>query len=186
MPGEVSLVEQLRLRQRAAASGQATAEAAPVGSPPAGAGTPPPPPPDPSATEGEDADVENELAYGHYRGVQDRAINIEFQLLDEKSWPAPGYAWLPCPVWLPSGDGKGRGQVIVLEYLTGLKVTVRGINLRQMYERILRQKVFRISEMGEEAMAFVPEGSAVTFTIGVEEAEDEEARPQAGRRRQSG
>jgi hypothetical protein len=108
----------------------------------------------------------NDLAFGYYRGVRERASHIEFQRLQD-SWPAAGYAWLPCPVWQPSGDGKGRGQVIILEYVTGLKVTVRGRNLRPYYERILRQQVFRVTEMGEEADQYFPEDAAVVYAIEV-------------------
>jgi hypothetical protein len=118
-----------------------------------------------AAAEPLDPEV-NIAAFGYYRGVHERASHIEFQRL-QGSWVAPGYAWLPCPVWQPSGDGKGRGQAIILEYATGLKITVRGRNLRPYYERILRQQVFRVTEMGEEAEQYFPEEGAVVYAIDV-------------------
>jgi hypothetical protein len=110
----------------------------------------------------------NVAAFGYFRGVHERALHIEFQRL-QGSWVAPGYAWLPCPVWQPAGDGKGRGQLIILDYVSGLKVTVRGRNLRPYYERILRQQVFRVTEMGEEADRYFPEEGAVVYAIEVEQ-----------------
>jgi len=111
----------------------------------------------------------NSLAYGFYRGTRDRAAHIEFQRL-KGSWPAPGYAWLPCPVWVPTVPG-GRGQAVVLEYVTGLKVTVRGRNLRPLYERMLRQQVFRVTETGEEPDRYLPDDATVVYVIDVEEPE---------------
>jgi hypothetical protein len=117
----------------------------------------------PAAGESAEPEV-NMAAFGYYRGVHERAAHIEFQLL-EGPWPAPGYAWLPCPLWYPSGDGKGRGQAMALEYVTGLKVMVRGRNLRPLYERIQRQQVFRVTEMGEKADEYLPEEATVIYAI---------------------
>jgi hypothetical protein len=119
---------------------------------------------------GADSEAEvNCTAYGYRRGVRERVVYCEFQRLQE-SWLAPGYNWLPCPVWKPSGTGKGRGQAIVLAYVTGLTITLRGRNLREMYERLLRQQVYRITEMGEEADNYLTDREAVViYAIGVEE-----------------
>lgn len=122
---------------------------------------------------GELADEEGETqtkAFGYYRGVRERAGFIEFQRR-KGSWPAPGYAWLPCPLWHPSGTGKGRGQAIVLEFLTGLIVTIRGRNLRPIFEGILRQRVFRVTEMGEDMERFLPDDDTVVYAIEITETE---------------
>jgi hypothetical protein len=167
MGGDQSLIEQLRRRNEQRdreaeashdeASGDGRdwrARAAEDGAEPAG-----------------DAEVHT-VAYGYHRGVRERATHIEFQRL-KGSWPAPGYAWLPCPVWAAEGiGGKSRGQVIVLEYVTGLRVMIRGRNLRPLYDRLLRQQVFRISEMGEEADQFLPEDAPVVYAIEVMESKD--------------
>ena len=159
MDGELSLADMQRQRdeQRRAA----------VHAPP------PPPPPSGDGDSGEAEGAEqNEVAYGYYRGVHDRAGYIEFQSL-QGPWLAPGYAWLPCPVWLPDA---GRGQGILLEYVTGLKILVRGRNLREMYQRILRQQVFRVTEMGEEADQYLPPDKAVTYAFAIDQPK-EEAKP---------
>jgi hypothetical protein len=110
----------------------------------------------------------NTAAFGFYRGVKERATYLEFQPLKGPA-VAAGYAWLPSPRFLAGGDDKGRGQAIVLEYLTGLKVTIRGRNLRPCFERILKMQVFRISEMGEEADHYLTEDAAVVYAIEVVE-----------------
>ncbi len=164
MAGE-SLIEQLRRReeQRRAAQG-ARAEgppaAADAGGEPEGNGAP--------GAAGEEE--VNTAAYGYFRGVHERAVYLSLQRLRD-DWLAPGYAWLPCPVWKPSGGGKGRGAAIVLEYVTGLKVTIRGRNLTPLYDRLLRQQVFRVTEMGEEADRYLPEEATVVYAIEVAEPE---------------
>jgi len=157
MSGELNLAEMVRQRDE-----QRRAAASP----------PPPPPPDGADKNKDEAEgVEhNEVAYGFYRGVRDRAGYIELQCLQGRPWLAPGYAWLPCPVWLPA---LGRGQGIVLEFVTGLKVTIRGRNLRDMYQRILRQQVFRITEMGEEADQYLPKEAAVVYAFLIDEPQEE-------------
>lgn len=107
-------------------------------------------------------------AYGYYRGVRERATYVEFQLR-KGSWPAPGYAWLPCPIWLPDGIPPARGQAIVLAYVNGLRITLYGRNLRPLWERLLKQQVFRVSEMGEEADRYLPEEDTVLYHVAVEE-----------------
>ncbi len=164
MAGEGSLIDQVRRReeQRRQARAEARAEQTPETgqNPPAADGEAAKPP-------GEDE--VNEVAFGYYRGVGDRAAYIEFQRL-EGTWPAAGYAWLPSPVWAPTGvNGNNRGQAIVLEYMTGLKVVIWGRNLRPLHERILRQQVFRVTEMGEESDKFLPEDATVVYAIGVTE-----------------
>jgi hypothetical protein len=112
----------------------------------------------------------NTAAFGYYRGVRERALHIEFQKQTGVS-VSPGYAWLPRVNWQPSG--KGRGQTIVLEYVMGLKVTVRGRNLRSLLERIVRHQVFRVTEMGEEADRFIPENGSVVYAIEFDEPDSD-------------
>ena len=120
------------------------------------------------AEESESADAVpvDTQAFGYYRGVRERCSHVEFQRL-QGSWPAGGYAWLPHPEWFPSGDGQGRGQAIVLDYATGMKVTIRGRNLREMYERLLRHQVYRITEMGEDTDTSLAEDATAIYTIEV-------------------
>jgi hypothetical protein len=128
-------------------------------------------PPAPAAAD--DSGEENCTAYGFYRGRHERATDIEFEKRDGSSLGL-GYAWLPSKEFLPEAEG-GQGQAIRLESSTGVKVTIRGRNLRLLFTRILRQQVFRVTEMGEASDRFLPDEDTVTYAIDIEKPEPLEA-----------
>lgn len=75
----------------------------------------------------------NERFYGFVPGVQDRAHNIEFRKGDG-SWPFIEYSYLV------GGEAIHAGE-FVLRFATGEQVTVRGRNLRPLYEKLLRHRI---------------------------------------------
>ena len=75
----------------------------------------------------------NELFYGYVLGIQDRAHNIEFRKGDG-SWPFIEYSYLV------GGEAVHAGE-FVLRFATGERVTVRGRNLRELYEKLLRHRI---------------------------------------------
>jgi hypothetical protein len=72
-------------------------------------------------------------------------------------------------------DGQ-PGAALVLEYRDGLKVTVRGRNLRPVLDGIHRQVIFRITEMGEEAEHGVNDDATVIYQVMLKEPEEQAAR----------
>ena len=75
----------------------------------------------------------NERFYGFVTGIQDRAHNIEFRKGDG-SWPFIEYSYLI------GGEAVHVGE-FVLRFATGERVTVRGRNLRPLYEKLLRHRI---------------------------------------------
>jgi hypothetical protein len=69
----------------------------------------------------------NERFYGYVTGIQDRAHNIELRKGDG-SWPFIEYSYLVGGVAVHAGE-------FMLRFATGEKVTVRGRNLRPLYEK---------------------------------------------------
>jgi hypothetical protein len=110
----------------------------------------------------------NAAAYGFFRGRSEWAAFLEFQPRAGE-WFGASYADLRRTRWAASGSGNGPGAMFVLEYADGLKITVRGRNTRAILESIQRQRVFRISEMGEDADRFVPEDAIVVYAIAIAE-----------------
>jgi hypothetical protein len=104
----------------------------------------------PSAAEEET----NERFYGFVTGIQDRAHNIEFRK-GEASWPFIEYSYLI------GGEAVDAGE-FVLRFATGEKVTVRGRNLRPLYEKLLRHRITWVrcasdGERGRDSELFVDE-----------------------------
>lgn len=92
----------------------------------------------------EDDGVVGEACCGFLRGVQDRALGVEFRLAAGRGpWPAPDYALLAGRWWDESGS-------FTAEYSTGLKVTVRGWGLRRVYELFLRNRLAWLEEKGAD------------------------------------
>jgi hypothetical protein len=87
----------------------------------------------------------SERFYGFVTGIQDRAHNIEFRKA-EGSWPFLEYSYLV------GGEALHAGE-FVLRFATGERVTVRGRNLRPLYEKLLRHRVtwLRDAARGEKA-----------------------------------
>jgi hypothetical protein len=75
----------------------------------------------------------SERFYGFVTGIQDRAHNIEFRKI-EAAWAFIEYSYLIGGEWLHDGE-------FMLRFATGERVTVRGRNLRPLYEKILRHRV---------------------------------------------
>jgi hypothetical protein len=84
----------------------------------------------PAAAAEEEA---SERFFGFVTGVQDRAHNIEFRK-DGGAWPFLEYSYLI------GGEAIHAGE-FVLRFATGERVTVRGRNLRPLYEKLLRHRV---------------------------------------------
>jgi hypothetical protein len=152
-PGEpkLSLVESI--------VGKGPPAAQPVADAPAGEGEA-----DPAATV-------DAPAYGFVRGRGQGAPFLEFQRRKQE-WLGASYADLRRTRWAPSGGDDGPGSAFVLEFRDGLKVLVRGRNLRVVLEGVLRGVVVRITEMGEEADRFLPEDAVVVYAIEPVEPED--------------
>jgi hypothetical protein len=95
-------------------------------------------------TPGEE-DEANAGFYGYLPGVQDRALNLEFRKA-RASWPFLEYSYLV------GGEAVHAGE-FVLRFATGQRVTVRGRNLRPLYEKLLRHRVTWLREAapGEKA-----------------------------------
>jgi hypothetical protein len=87
----------------------------------------------------------SERFYGYVPGIQDRAHNLEFRKSDG-SWPFLEYSYLV------GGEAVHAGE-FVLRFATGERVTVRGRNLRPLYEKLLRHRVtwLRDAARGEKA-----------------------------------
>ena len=122
------------------------------------------------AQEQQEQEVQT-AAYGYIRGRNKASAFLEFQRR-QGEWLAASYADLRRTRWRPS-DAGARGAAFVLEFRDGLKVVVSGRNLRVVLEDILRQVVFRLSEMGEDAGRFLPADAPVIFAIVPEEPEDQ-------------
>ena len=89
------------------------------------------------------ADEEAERFFGFVTGVQDRAHNLELRKA-AGPWPFREY----CP-YLLGGESLHAGE-FVLRFATGELVTVRGRNLRPLYEKLLRHRVTWIREGSED------------------------------------
>lgn len=97
--------------------------------------------------------------YGFVRGIRDRAVALEFRLLDSNPFPeenpAGEYAMLTYRAWLRDGTG------FRLEYLSGLRVTVRGRGVRPLYERLLLNRVLWVQEEGQDPIAEKAEAASL-------------------------
>jgi len=93
-------------------------------------------------------DEQSERFYGFVTGIQDRANNVEFRKA-KGAWPFREYSYLV------GGESTHAGEFALL-FATGERVTVRGRNLRPLYEKLLRHRVIWIRE--GEADEAVPDG----------------------------
>ena len=84
------------------------------------------------------AEEAHERFFGFVTGVQDRAHNVEFRKA-EGAWPFREYSYLL------GGEAVHAGE-FVLRYATGERVTVRGRNLRPLYEKLLRHRITWVRE----------------------------------------
>ena len=86
-----------------------------------------------------------ERFYGFVTGVQDRAHNLELRKADG-SWPFREYSYLVGGAMVHAGE-------FSLELASGERVTVKGRNLRPLYEKLLRHRVtwLRDAARGEKA-----------------------------------
>jgi hypothetical protein len=87
----------------------------------------------------------NERFFGFVTGIQDRAHNIEFRK-EDGVWPFREYSYLV------GGEARHAGEFMV-RFATGEKVTVRGRNLRPLYEKLLRHRITWIREAEREEKA---------------------------------
>lgn len=102
----------------------------------------PAPPPGP---ERDDEDEGPNGCYGRLPGARDRALAVEFRLLEGRGpWPAADYALVKHRQWGPA-DGSFSA-----EFVSGLRVTVRGWGLRAVYELFLRNRVTWLEERGHD------------------------------------
>jgi len=79
-----------------------------------------------------------ERFYGFVTGVQDRAHNLEFRKADGR-WPFREYSYLV------GGEAAHAGEFF-LQYANGERLTVRGRNLRPLYEKLLRHRITWLRE----------------------------------------
>ena len=86
-------------------------------------------------------DVQEERFFGHLRGLQDAGKSVEIRRRDA-SWPALRYVYLKFSEWMHAGEFR-------MHYVTGETVTVKGRNLRDMYEQLLMEKLAYIREAGD-------------------------------------
>jgi hypothetical protein len=86
-----------------------------------------------------------ERFYGFVVGVQDRAHNLEFRKAGGP-WPFREYSYLV------GGEAAHSGEFFI-QYASGERLTVRGRNLRPLYEKLLRHRVtwLREATAGENA-----------------------------------
>lgn len=92
-----------------------------------------------------DEEETSERFYAYVSGIQERAHNIEFRK-SAGAWAFIEYSYLV------GGDWHNAGE-FVLRFATGERVTVRGRNLRSLYEKVLRHRVtwLREAESDEKA-----------------------------------
>lgn len=99
----------------------------------------------PTGPERDDEDDGPNGCYGRLPGVRDRALAVEFRLLEGRgAWPAADYALVRHRQW-NAADGS-----FTAEFVNGLKVTVRGWGLRVVYELFLRNRVTWLEERGRD------------------------------------
>ncbi len=88
---------------------------------------------------------QSERFYAFVTGIQDRAHNLEFRKA-AGGWPFREYSYLI------GGEALHAGEFVLL-FASGERVTVRGRNLRPLYEKLLRHRVTWIREgEAEEAV----------------------------------
>ncbi len=129
----------------------------------------------------EQEEVHPSKAYAGLWGRKERATKVEFRLLPGKGkveGEAVDYAWLPRVQWVPS-EGK-----IILRSTLGVTVTICGLNLWELKEKLRQSMVTWVQEQGadpivmrqaaEEARA---EGRDLVF---VKEIRIDEPKPAAG------
>jgi hypothetical protein len=130
-------------------------------------------------------DTHPSMAFGGLWGRSVRAHKVEFRLRPGKGkveGEALDYAWLPRVQWVPS-EGK-----IVLPFTLGVTVTIRGINLLELKEKLRQHLVTWVAEQGDDPV-FVQEERArareegrepvIIYQIRVDEAEAAKARESA-------
>jgi hypothetical protein len=87
-------------------------------------------------------------SYGKLRGVRDRAQGVEFRLLNGKGpWPTPENAFLTVIWWEPDTGS------ILMEYTTGMKITMAGRGLRELADRLRQHRVDWVEEKGNDPVA---------------------------------
>jgi hypothetical protein len=106
-------------------------------------------------------------AYSFLRGIRDRALHLKLKPR-RGDGHSPSYAMLHDVIWLdPEGESEPllRGEAFRLLFTSGLEVTIEGVILTPLHDRLLRHQVVRITEMGEDSARFLPEGTTVVYRI---------------------
>jgi hypothetical protein len=106
-------------------------------------------PDEPLPDDGRSEDVDASRAYGGVWGRGERsAQSMEFRFLDpERADETLDYAWLPRIQWC-----KGQGLIVLHYEALGIKVSIRGVNLRELKERICRHLVSWVQEQGDDPL----------------------------------
>jgi hypothetical protein len=117
-------------------------------------------------------------SYSFVRGIRDRVFCVEFRLLAGNPYleedPAGDYALIVYRAWLRDGSG------FRLEFAGGLKVTVRGLRLRIVYERLMQHRVCCIRELGADPVGAAEDDEPWVESVEVQRRiEDGEGTPRA-------
>ncbi|MCI0658625.1 MAG: hypothetical protein L0170_16350 [Acidobacteria bacterium] len=137
----------------------------------------PPPARKPPEEDKPEEDTDPSKTFGGLWSRADRPHKIEFRFLDpQRDDESFDYAWLPRIKW-----GKGRGEIKLLFEAIGVTVTIRGVNLWDLKEKLRRHLVTWVQELGddpvmiqEEKLRAQEEGRKpiIIYEIRIEEPKD--------------